>query len=438
MCTIGPSSENPKVLNAMIKNGMNIARLNFSHGTRLSHKALVKNIRAAAKKNNKIISIFADLQGPKIRMGDLEPTEIKTGGNLVLTSGAATGGKIGVTYKNLHKDVKKGQRILIDDGLLELLVLSVSGKDIKCKIINGGKLSAHKGMNFPDSKIRLSSLTDKDKEDLVFAMGLNVDYVAISFVRTANDIKFLKKLINKNAKKRKPKIIAKIEQAEALENFPGILEEADAIMIARGDLGVETPPEDVPLRQKEIIALCRQAAKPVIVATQMLDSMIRNPRPTRAEVSDVANAVMSNADAVMLSGESATGQYPGEAVLMMNKIILETEASPYDDVDVKNDCDPKSKEGMGESVCVLARNKNIKQILDLTGADYYKYISKWRPEADLFVATQGQELYPNLFWGVYPFESRGGIKNALSRLKKNKMLGRGRIIAVSKKEIKII
>jgi len=439
VCTIGPSSEKATVLSSMIRSGMNVARLNFSHGTHQNHKTLVKTIRAVAKKNKKIVGILADLQGPKIRIGDLkEPLDIKTGGTLILTTGRIEKEKIGVTYPNLHQDVKKGEKILIDDGLLELLVLDVNGKDIKCKIINGGKLSAHKGMNFPDTKISLSSLTQKDKDDLTFAMSLKVDYVAISFVRTKEDILFLKKLINANAKRLKvfkPKIIAKIEQAEALQNFIGILEEVDAIMIARGDLGIEIPAEDVPLRQKEIIGLCRQSAKPVIVATQMLDSMIRNPRPTRAEVSDVANAVMQNADAVMLSGESATGNYPKEAVAMMNKIILKTEESPYDDVDIKTDCDPKTGDGIGEVVGELVRQKNIKQVVDLSGKGLYKYISKWRPEANIFVKTDGYDLYPNLFWGAMPFacNCKESSKN-IALLKKQGFLQKKKLVLVSGKE----
>jgi pyruvate kinase len=438
ICTIGPASEKPAVLNSMIKSGMNVARLNFSHGTHANHKLLVKNIRAAAKKNKKIVGILADLQGPKIRIGDLkEPVELKTGNEVVFTTAAPAKNKLGVTYSGLHKDAKAGDRILADDGLLEFKVEKIAGKDIVCKIINGGKISAHKGMNFPDTKISLSSLTLKDKDDLAFAMGMKVDYAAISFVRTAKDIKNLKKLINNNAKKlrvSKPKIVAKIEKPEALENFAGILAESDAIMIARGDLGVETPVEDVPLRQKEIIALCRQAAKPVIVATQMLDSMIRNPRPTRAEVSDVANAVMANVDAVMLSGESATGNYPKEAAAMMNKIILETEDSPYDDVDVRVDCDPKSKDGISEAVGALVREKNIKQIVDLSGNDLYRYVSKWRPEADIFVKTAEHNLYPNLFWGVQSFIFSGdNFKAAIAYCRKNKILKKGKTIIISEK-----
>ncbi len=291
----------------------------------------------------------------------------------------------------------------------------------------------------PDSKIRLSSLSKKDKEDLFFAMGQGVDFVAISFVRSAKDIKELIGLINKNFKKlksKKPRIIAKIEKGEALENFVEILALVDAVMVARGDLAVETPAEDVPLRQKEIIALCRQKAVPVIVATQMLDSMIRNPRPTRAEVSDVANAVMDHADAVMLSGESAQGLYPVAAVKMMNKIILETEKSPYDDVDARQKLNPKNKEWLGARAAALAREKNIKQIVDLSGGDTFRYISKWRPEADIFVATDEHNLYPYLFWGTTPFVLKNkNAKAAIQWLRKNDFLNKNKFVLVKDKEV---
>jgi len=427
ICTLGPASEKEAVISSMIKSGMNNARLNFSHGTYNSHKKLIKNIRAAAKKNKKIIGIIADLQGPKIRVGDLGPEGInlENGSTVVLTTGRPDKKKISVTYNNLHRDAKAGDRLLLDDGLLELKAEKIKGKDIYCKVINGGRLTSHKGVNLPDSNIRLSSLTKKDGEDLAFAMGQGVDFVAISFVRTPGDIRTLKRLIDKNAKKlksKKPRTIVKIEKGEALENFVEILKSVDAVMVARGDLAIETPAEDVPLRQKEIVALCRQAAKPVIVATQMLDSMIRNPRPTRAEVSDVANAVMDNVDAVMLSGESASGKYPVEAVKMMNKIILETEASPYDDVDVRADCAPDGAEGIAEKACVLAKEKSIRQIIDLSGKDLYKFASKWRPEADIFVPIIEHNLYPALYWGVIPFVAKGGVSRALEYLKKNKLL----------------
>lgn len=445
ICTIGPVSEREPMISAFIKNGMNNARLNFSHGTHASHKKVIKNIRAAAIKNKKIIGIIADLQGPKIRVGDLGPNGVflKNGENVVFTTGKITGKKLPVTYPALHRDIKAGERLLLDDGLLELKAEHVRGRDIFCKVINGGKLTSHKGINLPDSKIRLSSLTKKDKEDLAFAMGEGVDFVAISFVRTAADIKELAGLINQNARKlktKKPRIIVKIEKGEALENFVGILSVSDAVMVARGDLAVETPAEDVPLRQKEIIALCRQAGKPVIVATQMLDSMIRNPRPTRAEVSDVANAVMDNADAVMLSGESAGGKYPKEAVSMMNKIILETEDSPYDDVAVEEGRKARQEEVVGKSVNILVREGGVEQVLDLSENNLYRYISKWRPEADVFVKIKNGDLYPGLFWGATPFAMESENPRKITAwLKKRKLLKNKKfILASGKNKIEIV
>lgn len=439
ICTIGPASETEAVISALIKNGMNNARLNFSHGTHASHKIMIKNIRGAAESNKKIIGIIADLQGPKIRVGELpaEGVNLKNGATVVLTTSKAGGKKLPVTYSGLHRDVKRGERLFLDDGLLELKAERVTGRDIFCKVINGGKLTSHKGINLPDSKIRLSSLTKKDKEDLVFAMGQNVDFVAISFVRSAKDVKELTSLINKNAKKfrvKKPRTIVKIEKGEALENFVEILELVDAVMVARGDLAVETPAEDVPLRQKEIIALCRQAGKPVIVATQMMDSMIRNPRPTRAEVSDVANAVMDNADAVMLSGESASGKYPKETVAMMNRIILETEDSPYDDVTVGEGAAAGQAEVVGKTINILVREGGAEQVVDLSEDNLYRYISKWRPEADVFVKIKNNDLYPNLFWGAMPFIfGDGEPRKAIAWLKKRGMLKNKKFILASEK-----
>jgi pyruvate kinase len=407
ICTIGPATEKETIISRFIKNGMNNARLNFSHGTHDNHKMLIRNIRAAAKKNKEVIGIIADLQGPKIRMGNMgaEGVNLANGEKVILTTGKPDKKKLFVTYSDFHRDVKAGDRLLLDDGLLELRAERIRGRDIYCRVINGGRLFSHKGINLPDSDVRLSSLTKKDKEDLVFAMKEETDFIAISFVRTAEDVKKLRKLIDKNARKlkvKKPRVIVKIEKGEALENFAKILDTADAIMVARGDLAIETPAEDVPLRQKEIIALCRQAAKPVIIATQMLDSMIRNPRPTRAEVSDVANAVMDNVDCVMLSGESASGKYPGEAVKTMNRIIIETEQSPYDDVRMEGGDGLGREEGVGEAVSALARESGIEQVVDLSGKNF-RHISKWRPEAEISVKIADDDIYPNLFWGTTPF-----------------------------------
>jgi len=444
ICTIGPATEKKEMLNLLIKSGMNIARLNFSHGTHANHATLIKNIRSIAKKNNIPVPIIADLQGPKLRVGVLENNILlKKNNEIILTTGKVSPLKIPVAYPFLHQVVKSGDRILLDDGLLELKVLLVRARDIICRVVVGGKLSSHKGINVPNGKFKNSSITDKDKDDLSFAMQHNVDFVAISFVRNEVDINNLIKLINKNAikfKVKKPKIIAKIENSEALNNFPKILEATDVVMVARGDLGVETPAEDVPLRQKEMVAMCRQVGKPVIIATQMLDSMIRNPRPTRAEVSDIANAVMDNVDGVMLSGETANGKYPVEAVSIMSKTILEVEASPYDDFKI-NFASRKISEldALGQSIHVLTDKSNIKYVIDLTNNDLYKYVSKWRSEVDILVQSKN-DISKNIFWGVRTFDYQSeNKKSIITWLRKNKLLkGKKMILLTEDNNIEII
>lgn len=371
VCTIGPSSQAISRLTMLMKSGMNAARLNLSHATHADHKRLIKHVRQAEKKTGSWVPIIADLQGPKIRLGSLpkEGVEVKTGEMMQFDTSFKEykNGVFPVTLKNLHSQVKKKERILIDDGLVEVEVQGVSKTRIKTKVINGGMLSSHKGMNFPDTKLKVSALTKKDKEDAVFALSQGVEWMALSFVKNASDVRMLKKIIDTHTPKgeKKPRIIVKIEKHEAIVNFKEILEEADGVMIARGDLGIEIPAEEVPVRQKELIQACRVAGKPVIVATQMLDSMIRNPRPTRAEVSDVANAVFDHTDAVMLSGESATGKYPVEAVRIMTKIIDEAEQSPYDDVPIVNSENLSPPLAVSNAVKLLAMRGQLNGIVKI-------------------------------------------------------------------------
>jgi pyruvate kinase len=327
IATIGPASEDKKILTQMIKNGLDIARLNFSHGSYPNHQLLIRHIRATAKKLRKRVLILQDLQGPKIRVGVLpRPKLIKKNQTVII-------GKDYVFDYDISAIVQKGHRILIEDGLMELKVTNVKDQLVTCKVVSGGSVQSHKGVNLPDSKVTMPILTQKDIADLQFGLKHGVDFVALSFVRDGTDIVVLKRLIKKYLPSRKkvPLIVAKIERKDAIKNFAKILKQTDWVMVARGDLGVELPDYEVPVLQKDIIAKCEKAGKPVIVATQMLDSMIRNPRPTRAEVSDVANAVIDHADAVMLSGETATGKYPVEAVAEMRRVIEDTEASPFDD-----------------------------------------------------------------------------------------------------------
>ena len=328
LATLGPATSSVEKLEALINAGADAFRLNFSHGNYESFEQLFQNIDAVCKKKSMPIAILIDLQGPKIRIGNLEKDEIEilNGQKIEITTDKVTGTKdlISTSYKLLPKDAQVGNDILIDDGLIHLKVAQKKKKSVVCEVIEGGTLKPKKGMNLPDMQLSTPSFSEKDLANLEFALNYRVDFVALSFVRKANDIKSLKEVLK--LKKKSIPIIAKIEKPEAVDNFDEILNEADGIMVARGDLGVELDPEDVPLIQKQIIRKCKSVGKLVITATQMLESMIYNPVPTRAEASDVANAVWDGTDVVMLSGESSVGKYPVEAVRTMNNILLKTES----------------------------------------------------------------------------------------------------------------
>ncbi|MBU1146180.1 pyruvate kinase [Patescibacteria group bacterium] len=444
VCTIGPVSEKPSILKKMIKAGMNVARLNFSHGTHAWHGKVIKIIRKISEEIGQPIGIIADLQGPRIRVGELPEAGVKLipKNKITLTTGREKNKeKIPVTYENLHKDLSSGDRILLDEGLLELKVLKISGRDILCEVSVGGVLTSHKGINLPDSSVSIPPLTEKDKEDLKLAIQEGVDWVALSFVSRASEIYDLRYLIRALEKKLKIskgppiRIIAKIEKHEAVKNLGEILEAVDGIMIARGDLGIETPPEDVPLWQKKIIDKCLAAAKPVIVATQMLDSMIRKPRPTRAEVSDVANAVIDHTDAVMLSGETASGLYPVESVEMMAKIIRETEKSTYDDLVmagiVKN---IKIDDAVSQVAKILSNTVEAKAILAASLSGYAgRIVARYRPELPILVTSDSTRVQRQLTlsWGVVPFvlPSCRSVEELVDRsigyIKKNKFMVSG-------------
>ncbi|MDD5043868.1 MAG: pyruvate kinase [Patescibacteria group bacterium] len=448
VCTIGPASEKIQILEKMVKAGMNVARLNFSHGTYKNHAQLIKNIRTVAKKLNQPIATLQDLQGPKIRVGGLPKKGVilRRGSKVVLTTNlnsANLKNKIPVDYKLLHRDVRPGTTLLLDDGLLELKVLKVSGQDIFCEVIVGGTLISHKGINLPNASLSIPAITKKDAADARFGVKTGVDFIALSFVKTAKDIFALRRLIEKYEKelkiKNQPplKIVVKIEKHEAIRNINEIIAAADAVMIARGDLGIETPAEDVPLLQKMIIKKCLQAAKPVIVATQMLDSMMRNPRPTRAEVSDVANAVIDHTDAIMLSGESAMGKYPVEAVRMMSKIAGETEDSQYDDLleyESKGKEDNTVSEALSNVAAILSHTLDIKLILaaSLTG-NTARLLARHRSELPIFVATNSERVMRqlNLSYSVIPFvlpkcrSLEEFTVKAIGYLKKNRQMKKG-------------
>ena len=335
VCTIGPASNSRETLKEMILAGMDVARLNFSHGTHEGHKKVMSTIRELADELGKPVAILQDLCGPKIRVGDIPggPVILKEGDIFTLTSEECEGdtSRAHISYSKLSEEVTPNTRILIDDGLLKLVVEKVEPPRVICRVVIGGPLSSHKGVNFPDTELKIPALTEKDKEDLQFGLKENVDWIALSFVQRPEDIFELKELIS-NAGKATP-VISKIEKGEALKQLNKIIDISDGLMVARGDLGIETPMERLPLVQKKTIKLCKKQGMPVITATQMMDSMIRNPRPTNAEVTDVANSILDGTDAVMLSGETASGKYPVEAVRVMAKIAVTIEeVLPYEKV----------------------------------------------------------------------------------------------------------
>jgi pyruvate kinase len=408
ICTIGPSSADPKIISKLISAGMNVARMNMSHGEYGWHEKAIKNIRAMARRAKTTVGIIVDLQGPKIRVGALPEQGVKLVAGQTVVFSTDPNDKlpkyIPVGYKRLHEDVKRGDRMLFDDGLMDAVAVSVSGKRVSAKIGTGGTLKAHKGMNLPDSNVRESSVTAKDVADAKFALRVKANWVALSFVRSAEDVLKLRKILGKE--KTAPKIIVKIEKPQAVANFDSILDAADAVMVARGDLGIEIPAEQVPVVQKTIIAKCLAKGRPVVVATQMLDSMIRNPRPTRAEVSDVANAVIDHADAVMLSGETASGEYPVEAAEMMAAVAQETEKSHFDDLPPDISISHESvRRSIAGAAAVLAEKINAAAILVATfsGASA-RYIARVRPEIPIYAAVPDEIAAGAvvLSWGVCP------------------------------------
>jgi len=410
VATIGPSSNNKSILKKLISSGMDVARLNFSHGNYEDHEKAINDIRALSKEMSKPIGILLDLQGPKIRTGTLKngkPVFLKKNKTIQITSKQVAGNAdiASTTYKDLSKDVKKGDKILIDDGLIELKVLSKSKDTVTCKIINGGILKEHKGINLPGVKVSAPSLTEKDKKDLLFGLEKGVDFFALSFVRNANDLKRIKSILKKH--KSDTPVIAKIEKPEAVGKLDEILKIADGIMVARGDLGVEMRPEMVPKIQKEIIYKSIMANKPVITATQMLETMTEKPIPTRAEASDVANAIYDGTDAIMLSGETAVGIYPVKAVKMMTRIAAETESSPFMNYSIqyKKDLYDPVTHAVAQACVNILHEVNAKAIVtfSITGKTS-KLISRQRPLSPVYAFSPSRKIYNklSLVWGVTP------------------------------------
>jgi pyruvate kinase len=411
VATLGPASNTESVVRDLVRAGVDVVRLNFSHGSHEGKQEMIQLIRKVSRDERKPLCILGDLQGPKIRtstLKDHQPVQLKAGGRITITPREVPGtaSLVGTTFKTLAENVEQGSRILLSDGLIELRVHEVNGDDVACDIVNGGMLGENKGINLPGIPVRVPSLTDKDTEDLEFALKNGVDAVAVSFVRTAEDVRLVRNRVT--ALGFETWIIAKLEKPQAIEHLDAILEAADGIMVARGDLGVEIPPEMVPAIQKHIIRRAAEHSKPVITATQMLESMIENPRPTRAEVSDVANAVYDGTDAVMLSGESAVGKYPVEAVSMMARIVTEAER------DIKNQ-DPSEARirqahlSIAETICEATAH--AADDLDLRGVALFtesgqtaRQLSKYHPSAPIFALSPVDITINrlNLLWGTTP------------------------------------
>lgn len=413
VCTIGPASESPEVLEQLMEAGMDVARLNFSHGSHEEHRARIKAIREASKRTGKVVGILLDTKGPEIRTHSMKngQVELITGKEIDISMQEVEGDEhvFSVTYSKLIEDVDKGSVILLDDGLIQL---EVTGKDeekglIHTIVVNSGVLKNKKGVNVPGVSVQLPGITEKDKEDILFGIEEEVDFIAASFVRRASDVMEIRELLEKN-NCRQIHIIPKIENREGVDNLDEILNVSDGLMVARGDLGVEIPAEEVPLVQKQMIEKCNQVGKPVITATQMLDSMQRNPRPTRAEASDVANAILDGSDAIMLSGETAAGLYPVESVRTMDRIALATEGA----VDYRSVVSTRRREkhgnmteAIGQAAAYTAINLKVKAVLAPTESGHTaKMIAKYRPGCPIIAITSSEVCSRklSLVWGIYP------------------------------------
>lgn len=427
VATIGPVSENEKTMTEMVKSGMNVARLNFSHGDYKEHGGRIRLARKVSKKLGAPIAVLQDLSGPKIRIGEFykEKIVLKPGQQFTLTVKKCLGDekRVFVNYKNLPKELKKGSIVLLDDGKKKLRVESISANDIHCRVLVGGETKGKRGVNLPGAYLKISSITPKDKKDLDFGVKNNVDFVALSFVRRPEDIRDLRKMLR--AKKSDAGIIAKIETAEAIENLDKIIELSDGIMVARGDLAIEVPAQDVPLLQKMIIKKCNQLGKPVITATQMLESMIKSPVPTRAEVSDVANSIFDGTDAVMLSEETTLGDYPVAAVRIMAEVALATEGERR----FENPANGEQVSGKGvvdsvsESIVKTARDIGAKAIVALTESGFTaRMISRFRPRQPIIVMSHKEKVYNKmaLSFGCFPMptESFAHIDQATATISK--------------------
>jgi len=442
VCTIGPASRSLKIIDRLLQAGMDVARLNFSHGTHADHAQSIAMIRAAAIKRQKPIAILADLQGPKIRTGPLagaSPVLLRAGQKFVITTARVLGDstRVSTVFRPLPREVHRGDRILLSDGLIELRVEQIRGQEVICQVVNGGALGEHKGINLPGIQLRVPALTPKDRTDLVFALKHGVNYIAVSFVRRPEDVVLAKTLVRR-AGKDTP-VVAKLEKPEAIENLDAILRVADGVMVARGDLGVEMSPERVPVVQKMIINRARQARRPVITATQMLESMTENPRPTRSEASDVANAIFDGSDAVMLSAETASGKYPVESVSMMARIIEDAEASIAEFPRPAPQEKLKVAETVAELVCHASRELHMKLIAVFTHSGFTaRLVSRYRPLVPIVAFSPEADTRRRmaLIWGVCPRnipdvrKIDGLAEVAEKRLLEEKLVRKGDVIGI--------
>lgn len=416
VATIGPASRDPEVLRAMIRAGMNVARINFSHGDHQTHGKTIDTVRKIADEEGAVIAILCDIQGPKIRIGKLEkePMMLAPGDKITLTLDDVIGkdGLVSLPHPEFVKDIEAGTTLLLDDGNLQFKVTETTAKTVGCEVVIGGPLKSRKGVSAPNAKLTLSAITEKDREDIEFALSKDCDYIAMSFVRTADDIREMRWLMKHLGKDSA--VIAKIEMGEALENIEEIISVCEGIMVARGDLGVETPAEEVPFHQKRIIALCNQAAKPVITATQMLESMTQNPRPTRAEASDVYNAILDGTDAVMLSAESAAGKFPVEAIAVMTNIAriaeqhMEQASSDVQIMPAKA-TESKSHEYISDAISRatfdIAKSIKPNAIVTTSLSGYTtRRVAKERPQTPILCMTPNPVTQRRmaLVWGVIP------------------------------------
>ncbi|QBD82317.1 pyruvate kinase [Ktedonosporobacter rubrisoli] len=452
VCTIGPATNSEERLEQLIRAGMNVARLNFSHGTQQEHAVVIERIRRICARLGSAVAILQDLQGPKIRTGllqDGKPVKLVDGTQIIITTRDIIGNAqiLSTTYKELAQDVKPGDRVLLNDGLLELRVLESDATDIRCLVIHGGLLGEHKGINLPGVSVSAPALTEKDRDDLRFGIMHDVDYVALSFVRKPEDVLQAQHYIHElqlehsNGNKQKPTpipLITKLEKPEAVEHLDDILEVTDGVMVARGDLGVEMPAEKVPLIQKRIIARCNELGLPVITATQMLESMVNNPRPTRAEVNDVSNAVLDGTDSVMLSAETATGTYPIEAVEMMVRIALETEAGDSTARPPEHQKLTQAR-AVSHAARALAEEASVKAIVVFTRTGNSAHlISKDRPRTPILAYTPSEKVRRQLalWWGVWPHctEMRGSTEELIEeverRLQEDKLIQKGEYVVI--------